>query len=99
VQSGNNNPLAWRALGIMSYIYNNDKDFALVCLHKAYVLSNHIDIEAVRLKGQILLGTHSLTYLLTHSLTHSLTYLLTHLFTHLPTYSPTHSLTHSLTYY
>ncbi len=39
----------------MSYIYNNDKDFALVCLNKAYMLSNHIDIEAARLKGQILL--------------------------------------------
>ena len=95
MQSGNNNPLAWRALGIMSYIYNNDKDFALVCLHKAYVLSNHIDIEAARLKGQILLGTHSLTYLLTHSLTH----LLTHSPTYSLTYLLTYSLTHSLTYY
>jgi tetratricopeptide (TPR) repeat protein len=61
VQSGPNCPLAWRALGIMTYLYTTNKENSTVYLQKAFDLSNELDVESIRLKGQILmeLGKHS----------------------------------------
>jgi tetratricopeptide (TPR) repeat protein len=49
------NPLAWRARGIMSYLYSGDRDSCLDFLSKAYELSGGIDMEAMRFKGQVLM--------------------------------------------
>ena len=52
---GSNNSLSWRALGIMSYLYCGKKDEAVIYLAKAFELSGGIDVEALRLRGQILM--------------------------------------------
>lgn len=51
-------PLAHRCAGIMSYLFkcSTEKyDKVLYCLHKAYELSNGEDVDAARLKGQVLM--------------------------------------------
>lgn len=52
---GSNNPLSWRALGFMSYLYHGNRDEAIVYLAKAFEISGGIDVEALRLRGQILM--------------------------------------------
>jgi len=52
---GSNNPLSWRALGFMSYLYRGNRDDAIIYLAKAFEISGGIDVEALRLKGQILM--------------------------------------------
>jgi tetratricopeptide (TPR) repeat protein len=53
--SGPLNPLAWRARGMMSYLYSGDRSACLDHLSKAYELSGGIDMEAMRFQGQVLM--------------------------------------------
>ena len=57
VQGGCNNPLGWRVLGIMTYLYgeNINIDNSILYLTKAIDLSDGFDMEAIRLKGQLLM--------------------------------------------
>lgn len=55
VAVGNNCPLAWRGLGIMSYLYGGSPTQASACLSRALELSGGMDVEAGRLRGLILL--------------------------------------------
>ena len=48
------NPLCWRALGLMSYLYENDREHCLGYFARAFELSDQKDLEAVRLKGQVI---------------------------------------------
>lgn len=50
-----NSPLAFRALGVMSYLYKKKPEEAVELFTKAFHMSNKIDIESCKLKGQILL--------------------------------------------
>jgi tetratricopeptide (TPR) repeat protein len=53
-------PLAWRALGLMSYLYEGDREHCLEYFARAFALSGGRDLEAIRLRGQVLmeLGQH-----------------------------------------
>ena len=57
VQTGPNCPLAFRALGLMMYVYRRDEVAALEHLARAFELSNSEDIECLRLRGQILMDS------------------------------------------
>jgi tetratricopeptide (TPR) repeat protein len=53
---GNTNPLAWRAAGQITYLYDlqpNSKERAITYMLKAYELSNGLDFEAGRLLAQV----------------------------------------------
>lgn len=49
------NPLCWRALGVMSYLYENDREHCLDYFSRAFELSGEMDLQAMRLKGQVLM--------------------------------------------
>lgn len=55
VAVGHNYPLAWRALGIMTYLYGGGAAHAEACLSRAVELSGGVDVEAGRMRGLILL--------------------------------------------
>jgi tetratricopeptide (TPR) repeat protein len=55
VDLGPLNALSWRALGLMSYLYDNDRKNCLDHFSRAFELSNELDLEAICLRGQVLM--------------------------------------------
>lgn len=54
-EAGPLNPLAWRARGMMSYLYGGERAGCLEHLTRAFELSGGIDMEAMRFQGQVLM--------------------------------------------
>lgn len=55
------NPLIWKALAVMSYLYRASPENAVIFMTKACELSNNMDVEANLLLGQILLESQRYT--------------------------------------